>query len=541
MKKVLIVLLSILLFCIGVAGGCAMKNDDQGEVPGPGEEEIRVEKVELSQTGLELNGAETAQLTVKFLPEGAEPVPVSWTTSDGDVAAVTEGTVVAEGRGSAVVRVQTADGISAECAVNVRDTETFVTVANGDSINAAIAGIGVPESETVTVKLRSGTYREDVVIDRPNVILEGAASGKSVIVPGTVQMPGSKLNPDRQNLGVIAVAADHVTVRNLTVDGDNPELNYDLDFLYEGKVRSGMKTDAFTGIFTRVKKLSYSADEHLAFQATSVENCDIRNVFYAGISLSAKHSPVASEQNVLTGNRISGTVSTQYGYGIELDKNVFAEIEDNTITGVQNGITVSVLNLEGEGVIAGNTIETLENGILIGQVTADCGYDVNDNEILATSGSFGLAYLTCTKDDCREMKAVGNRISGFDNGVHVYNSNRKITIEGGKVELCGTGLYLSDASTSVAGGVPISLVDVLNVSCNGGAFSDCEQAVHVFSNQSRNNSLLLSGGTISDCEQGLVAEVGNGASAIINVVGTVTFRNVESEEVAIGAGQINRS
>ena len=537
MKKIAIAFLSILAFGAGILGGCAMSGQSGEEKKNP----VQVQSIELSQTGAELNAEQSLTLTATTLPAEAEAEVLTWTSTDRDVVSVVGGQLTAEGRGSAVVRVSTASGVTAECAVIVRDTATFVTVPVGDSINAAVSSLPEDNRQTVTVKLRAGSYVENVVLDRPNVRLIGSNAGETKLYPASVRMPGSKLNADRQNLGVVAVAADNVTIEGLTVDGDNPDFAANLDFLYEGKYAAGHSTDSYTGIFTQVKKLSYSDEYPVSFSGLTVQDCTVRNVFYAGISLSAKHALAPSTGNRIVGNQISGAISTEYGYGIEADKNVYAEITENTVADVQSGVFVNVLNLEGEGRIAQNVISARENGVLLGQITGNGGYDVCDNEIRSNGGAFGLAFLTCTKDDCRALNASGNKIFGFDCGVHVYNSNREIRLSGGSIEGCTTGLYLSDASKSVAGGIPVTLVDVLNVSCTDGVFTDCQQAVRVYSDKSKNNTLLLTGGTIADCERGLVAEVGNGSSAIINVVGSVNFVNVSSEEVAIGAGQINRS
>lgn len=543
MKKLWIALLTI------TAAACGFLSLACGNE----EAEIRLESIELSDAAKAMKAEETFRLTVSQYPAEAEPAEIEWFSSDEEVVSVEDGLVTARARGTAVVTARTRTGnLSARCDVSVSDTDTFKTVYPGESINEAISSIPENNGRQVTVKLMSGTYTEDVVLNRPNVRLAGANAGldcadlprraESLILPATSRMPASSLNEDRQNLGVISIDADNVTVDGVAVDGENPSLETALT-VFSGTYQSGSLTDAYTGIVVRVKKLSYSNEFPVMHQGISIRNCDIRNVFYAGISLSARNSLSVSEGNEILHNSISNVFSTIYGYGVELDKNVCAEISGNRMENVEAGVQLNVLNADAEsqGCICLNEMDVRTNGVVLAKISADCGYDVRDNVIRSQAGNFGIAYLTCTGDEDRNLFASGNRVEGFSYGVHVYNSNRVISVLGGEIRDCENGLYVSDTSATGLAGLSMTMVDVINVNCEDTSFEECGNAVHVFSDKRRNNSLLLSGGIIRNCDTGLRAEVGSGASAIINVAEEPAYDNVGAEEVAVGAGRINRA
>lgn len=80
---------------------------------------IPVETITLNETVIELNKGETFKLEAEVSPENADYEGLSWTSSDEDVATVSqEGLVTAVASGDAVISVSTGD-ISAECTVTV--------------------------------------------------------------------------------------------------------------------------------------------------------------------------------------------------------------------------------------------------------------------------------------------------------------------------------------------------------------------------------------------------------------------------------------
>ena len=100
-----------------------------------------VTSVSLDKTSLTLTEGETAQLTATVLPENASNKNVSWTSSNSDVATVSQdGQVTAVSAGTATIRVVTTDGGKvAECAVIVNHLYVPVTGVSIEPSSAAVA------------------------------------------------------------------------------------------------------------------------------------------------------------------------------------------------------------------------------------------------------------------------------------------------------------------------------------------------------------------------------------------------------------------
>lgn len=77
-----------------------------------------LQNISLDKTELSLVAGETAVITAEAVPAEAEAV-FEWSTSDGDIATVSDGTVTAIAPGEAVITVNSGD-ISASCEVTVR-------------------------------------------------------------------------------------------------------------------------------------------------------------------------------------------------------------------------------------------------------------------------------------------------------------------------------------------------------------------------------------------------------------------------------------
>jgi len=86
--------------------------------------ETTVTSVTLKPETLTLYMDETATLTATVLPSDATNKTVSWTSSDPEIATVSNGTVFAKSAGTATITVTTQEGgFTAECVVTVTQTE----------------------------------------------------------------------------------------------------------------------------------------------------------------------------------------------------------------------------------------------------------------------------------------------------------------------------------------------------------------------------------------------------------------------------------
>lgn len=96
-------------------------------------EKPKLNSISLNPSSLSLKTGETGTLSISYDPSDAEHGMISWSTSDGNVAGISDGTVTAKSAGTATITVSV-DGKTATCSVNVASSEVKVT---GLSINGA--------------------------------------------------------------------------------------------------------------------------------------------------------------------------------------------------------------------------------------------------------------------------------------------------------------------------------------------------------------------------------------------------------------------
>ena len=94
-----------------------------------------VQSVVLDKTEVSIEIGSTEKLSATVTPDDATDTTVTWETSDASVATVTDGTVSAEGTGTATITA-TADGVSAYCNVTVTGKAPIIL----DSFDAGISG-----------------------------------------------------------------------------------------------------------------------------------------------------------------------------------------------------------------------------------------------------------------------------------------------------------------------------------------------------------------------------------------------------------------
>ena len=111
----------------------------------------KVTKVELNQTSLTLEAGGTATLTATITPDNATDKSVKWESSNTAVATVENGTVTAEGEGTATITVTTADGeFTADCTVTVSKNIVSVT---GVSLDKETLTLEAGKSGTLTAAI----------------------------------------------------------------------------------------------------------------------------------------------------------------------------------------------------------------------------------------------------------------------------------------------------------------------------------------------------------------------------------------------------
>ena len=139
LKKTLSVILSLIIIASGsififpqITGTSASVNaadipetseynetsDSNTDIPAK-DEEVKPREIRLSKSSLTLEKGKTEILTAEVLPEDAADKTVIWSSSDDNIATVTDGAVTAISGGSAEITAKTANGLTAVCNVTV--------------------------------------------------------------------------------------------------------------------------------------------------------------------------------------------------------------------------------------------------------------------------------------------------------------------------------------------------------------------------------------------------------------------------------------
>jgi nitrous oxidase accessory protein NosD len=261
----------------------------------------------------------------------------------------------------------------------------------GCSFTGIQAAIGAASpGESITIK--AGNYFENVTVNK-SVTLQGAG-GHTVILPA-VSKPvcaGGSLCPGASN--IILVEANNVTVTNLKLEGDNPNLT-------SGVVVGGKDIDARNGIITNHNSPS------APFTGLTVSKVTVADVYLRGIYASTS----------------GGT----YDFNHDTVENV--QGENNSI---------AMFSFEGSGQMVSNKVSSANDAIsanwskgtqFLNNVVTKSGSGVHTDNNGGAGGSADLIQ--------------GNKISqcttnGY--GIFVFVPYVSATVESNKVQGCSVGL-----------------------------------------------------------------------------------------------------
>lgn len=301
-----------------------------------------------------------------------------------------------------------------------------------------------------TVHVLPGTYIEQVYVYKSvnllgaNVGIDPNGGGRGlesvVLVDESGPDPSTAPYPTHFYLD-----ANDIVIDGFTLDGDNP-------MLASGELLNGADLDAIEAI------ASYEG-----VGGITVQNNIIRNTSYTGIDLyNYSNSGGATSNNFIRNNLIENLGAFNWGIGVLIYNNFYAEITDNVINDVRVGIQTGNFYQANPGTTASivdNDIAARRVGIFYNLHYSDASlFDVNSNDISGVNDLsapmdarwFGM--LISSQQSAVDANFVGNEIDGaaivdyLSAGIVAWNTptSSELRIEGGSVTGVDYGVWVNN-------------------------------------------------------------------------------------------------
>ena len=334
------------------------------------------------------------------------------------------------------------------------------------TINQSIANV----TPGGTVYVAAGTYVKDPMIDKAVTLLGPNASinpNTGTRVAEAVILPELSIPDPAVSCEVVAyVKVSNVTIKGFTFDGDNPALPP------SGVVIDGATVDA-------CELLSgYEGVGNIV-----VENNIFKHSTYTGIEFYNYVNPAATAGNYIRYNRLEDIGETTYnwGIGVLIYNNFYADITNNVFTGVRTGIQTGNYynaNPGATGSISNNQIGVWRLGIFHNLAYSNASpLTISDNTITAETypgatkwnglllSSIGSAVnATITNNDIVIPGTVSFTPPGYTAGYNVWNvtTSAPIAISGGTVTGGDYGVFVNnyEGYSSDAGNTAVKIAGV---------------------------------------------------------------------------------
>jgi nitrous oxidase accessory protein NosD len=302
-----------------------------------------------------------------------------------------------------------------------------------------------------TVHVAAGTYVEDPVINKALTLL----GPNSAINPNTgtrvaeaVILPASSGTDPYGTCEVMALlSVSNVTIKGFTFDGDNPSLTSGV-MIGTADVNACEILAGWEGVGNIV-----------------VENNILKHSTYTGIDFDNYTNPAATAGNYIRYNRLEDMGETTYnwGIGVLIYDNFYADITNNVFTGVRVGIQTgnfSAANPGTTGSISNNQIGVWRLGIFHNLAYSNASpLTISDNTITAEtypgatkwnglllSSIGGAVNATISNNDIVIPGAVFFAPPGYTAGYNVWNvtTTAPIAISGGIVTGGDYGVFVNN-------------------------------------------------------------------------------------------------
>ena len=390
--------------------------------------------------------------------------------------------------------------------VNSTTGTTTVKGANGN-MNLPYQTIQLGVDAAVpggTVYVAAGTYVQDLVIDKAVTLLGTNAAinpNTGMRVTEAVLYPKTSAPDPAVCENMVYLKVSNVTVKGFTFDGDNPALT-------TGVTINGANVDACEIL------AGYEGMGNIV-----VENNILKHATYAGVDFYNYTNPAATSGSYIRYNRFEDIGETTYnwGIGILLYNNFYAEVTNNVLTGVRTGVQTGNYSQANPGApakisdnkigvwrlgifhnlaysnaspftISGNTIvaETYPgankwNGLLLSSIGSPVNATITDNTITIPgavsfpSPGYTAGYNVWNVTTSAPITIKGGTVTGGDYGVFVNNyegyssdaNNTAVKIDG--VAILGSniaGVYVKDSPANTNGATVYANIQSCSIDTN---------------------------------------------------------------------------
>ena len=196
--------------------GVAASTPPASPTPGATETEIEVSWIELSESRIELDVGETAELEVDFHPEDATDQTITWSSDDEDVATVSdEGVVTAVGEGTAYITAKASNGEKDKCKVTVDLPEVESVTLSETELE-----IEVGHTEPLTVTILPEAADQEVTWSTSRSAVATVQDGVvTAMAEGTATITAKAANGKKATCVVTVVPDTNLDEPDITIDG----------------------------------------------------------------------------------------------------------------------------------------------------------------------------------------------------------------------------------------------------------------------------------------------------------------------------------